>query len=444
MIPLFHELASVSNSRLRFIMSSFSFFRYCQKAVLLCLLLTLAVGCQPRVPGVFGKFGQTYRDHDGDGWFTKRANQKVVLILTSVTWPQALRDYRIHVDGIRFPLDEELKGIVTAEEISSYLNIPVATRAVGTWLLKAPEQRITWQSHIQVSTWGPDGVTEDALVSWSNRDEEITVHIPSPIGTFSLSFATAVSTFADPDPENQNGDRDGDGIHDWEEGELAEEGVGIGDPTARDILLVVGYTHSDWAMTPLTREMLLSRFRQRGINLYIALEESDTMPMVIPGLMTHTGESLPRDHALSLDHVRTMRADYIHGSAANYAHLLVLAEGLSSEAWGWAESPGRNLAVRSQPLILDPDTSLYQAKNIMHGLGHNFGLCHPAESDESCASGSIPVAERDPATSVMGIEMEDGADSIDQLLKELTRPLDYSWTQWKRIRLDRVRPPQLH
>ena len=72
-----------------------------------------------------------------DGWFTKRANQKVVLILTSVTWPQALRDYRIHVDGIRFPLDEELKGIVTAEEISSYLSIPVATRAVGTWLLKS-------------------------------------------------------------------------------------------------------------------------------------------------------------------------------------------------------------------------------------------------------------------------------------------------------------------
>ncbi|MCP3677947.1 MAG: hypothetical protein GY721_10280, partial [Deltaproteobacteria bacterium] len=128
--------------------------------------------------GLFGKFGLTYRDHDGDGWFTKRANQKVVLILTSVTWPQTRRDYRIHVDGVRFPLDEKFKGIVTAEEISSYLIIPVSTRAVGTWLLKMPEQRITWQSHIQVSTWGPDAVTADAWVSWSNRDEEVTVDIP--------------------------------------------------------------------------------------------------------------------------------------------------------------------------------------------------------------------------------------------------------------------------
>ncbi|MFQ5586084.1 MAG: hypothetical protein ACE5GF_04590 [Thermodesulfobacteriota bacterium] len=425
-------------------MSSFSFFRYCKRTVLLCLLLTLTFGCQPRAPGLFGKIGQRYRDHDGDGWFTKAANQRVVLTLASVTWPQTRRGYRIHVDGIRFPLDEELKSIVTAEEISSELNIPVATRTVGTWLLKAPEQRITWRSHLRVSAWGPEGVTADAWVFWSNREEEITVYIPSPIGTFSLSFTTAVSTFADPDPENRDGDRDGDGILDWEEGELAEEGVGIGDPTARDILLVVGYTHSDWAMTPLTRDLLLSRFRQRGFNLSIAYEESEKLPMVAPGLMTHTGEPLPRGHALTLDHVRAMRREYIHGSAANYAHLLVLAEKLSQEAWGWAERPGRNLAVRSRPLILDPDTSLYQAKNIMHELGHNFGLCHPAESDESCASGPIPVAERNSAMSVMGIEMENGTDSIDRLLKELTRPLDYSRAQWERVRLDRVRPPQPH
>jgi hypothetical protein len=122
--------------------------------------------------------------------------------------------------------------------------------------------------------------------------------------------------------------------------------------------------------------------------------------------------------------------------------LVVLAAYVSPNAktgYGWAELPGATLVVRSHLPLLGPDFHQYQAKTIMHELGHNLGLCHPTQSDARCLTGPIPEAERDPAKSVMGTPRTDRGNPLAVLKNAWARPLDYSPAQWKHVRLDWVR-----
>jgi hypothetical protein len=86
----------------------------------------------------------------------------------------------------------------------------------------------------------------------------------------------------------------------------------------------------------------------------------------------------------------------------------------------------------------------YQAKDVMHELGHNFGLCHPNTSDGNCPSGPIPLAERNGAASCMGSPTDDGGlftpgplgipvPNFTAITNAFSRPLDYSPTQWINI-----------
>ena len=87
-----------------------------------------------------------------------------------------------------------------------------------------------------------------------------------------------------------------------------------------------------------------------------------------------------------------------------------------------------------------PDIKDYQAGVLMHELGHNLALCHPQEP--ACQSGVLPPAEQNPGSTIMGTPAEN--PPIDAwgvplnplvLINALSRPLDYSPTQWANMRL---------
>ncbi|NLE38738.1 MAG: hypothetical protein GX621_12005 [Pirellulaceae bacterium] len=396
---------------------------------------------------LFGPLGATSAadgdgDGDGDGWYTAKKNQRVTLTLVGLTANRPGR-YHVAIEGVRFPHSEaELLGVVAAQpETTHRLDHAVARRAVGTWMKQRPDRRLAWQTKLTLTRTG--GPSADEAIAWSNRAEDRSVTVAlSADEHVRLDFCVTVELFADPDPKNRHGDADRDGILDGEEAFYARVGLGLGDPGRPDLILVAGHTHDDWRMTELTKTLLRTRFHQRGIHLHLATNDEESLELCKPGLMTLDGAALPVDHALSLKEARRIRDATFARSLASHGHLVVLSSRVSPNSatgWGWAELPGAVLVVRSHLPMLGPDFHQYQAKTILHELGHNLGLCHPEESDEKCISGAIPASERDAGKTVMGTPRADRGDPMAVLKNAWARPLDFSPTQWKNVRLDWVR-----
>lgn len=384
-------------------------------------------------------------DADRDGWYDGKRNQRVTLTLAGLT-SNKQGDYDVAVDGVRFPhTPKNLQAVVhTQPETTLASDYDVASRAIGTWQRRAKDGQQAWDTEVTVTRSGTPAATGNKTIAWGNRPADQSVTIPLGNGEqVRLDFRTSVERFKDPDPRNRDGDADRDGIFDWEEAQYARQGVGLGDPGRRDLVLVVGHTHVDWRLTELARRVLRTRFHQRGINLYVVTNKKEGLGLATPGLMRLRGKTLPRDHAITLEEARRMRKAHLKGPMLHHAHLVVLAARVSSNppgAWGFAELPGNTLVVRSHLPLVGPDFHQYQAKTLMHELGHNLGLCHPTQSDKRCPSGPIPKSERDPGLSVMGTPRTDRGNPMAVVRNAWARPLDYSPTQWKNARLDWVRP----
>jgi hypothetical protein len=322
-------------------------------------------------------------------------------------------------------------------------DIVVASQHVGTWLLDAPDQLVTFRTTVLVrSTVGATTDEVSRTVEYQNRDDVVDVVFPRGAGNDVVArFRVEVTRFADPTPDSADGDADRDGITDREEAALAARGQGSGDPGARDLVMLVGYTHEDWALTRLSQELLATRFRDRGIRLRIVTAREDPLGVGFGQRVTIAGAVLPRAHPITIDEARDIRETHVLGLARNYVHFLVLAERLENGFWGQADHPGRVLIAQSHFPVLGPDVHQYQAKDVMHELGHNLGLCHPTESapSDDCPTGSIPVAERSGAASVMGTPAEE-ANFIGVIASALARPIDYSPGQWDNADLTLVRP----
>ncbi|MBN1589582.1 MAG: hypothetical protein JW888_08715 [Pirellulales bacterium] len=407
----------------------------------LLLVMVAAIGFH----GVQDAAWAASRDTDGDGWFDAKKNQRVTLTLVGLTSNKG-GDYRVVVDNVCFPHTEKnLQAVVHAEPATTRpLDFAVARRALGARLSRVGHRLPTWQTKVALAGSDTSVGTGATVVTWSSKtgQSQATVAV-GPDEEVKLDFRTSVELFADPSPNDRNGDADRDGILDWEESFYASQGIDLGDPTRRDLVLVVGHTHAAWKMTDQTRRLLRTRFFQQGINLHIMADPDESMNVCRPGLMKLKEKPLPRDHALSLKEARQMRETYLSKPMLRHAHLVVLSANVSpnpATAWGYADLPGSTLVVRSHLPLLGPDFHQYQAKTLMHELGHNLGLCHPEQSGPRCISGPIPVAERHPGLTVMGTPRADRGNPLGVLKHAWSRPLDYSPTQWKNARLDWVRP----
>jgi hypothetical protein len=265
-----------------------------------------------------------------------------------------------------------------------------------------------------------------------------------------LTFKTTVTVFRDPDDNNEPNplglgpqgafaDNDHDGIRDREEALLAAYGAPVGDPTRRDLLLAVAHTDPVWALTPMSRRLLMSRFREHGIDLYIASEGNNAITMLIPGHAISGGAYTASSfHPTIANVTNTICFNHVIGFMTNITHFVLLAEEIVGADWGLSSGvPGRNLMIRSHlPTGLGADVNGYQVKCLMHELGHNLGLCHPTLTCPS--SGTLPVAERDPALTSMGSPAE-ASTPADMIADALLRPLDYTPTQWINLMLPSVR-----
>jgi hypothetical protein len=385
-------------------------------------------------------------DADGDGWYTAEKNQRITLTLVGLT-PSKAGDYHVTVEDLWCPHAEgnlQAKWHARADTTLP-MEETVSTRTIGAWLAEGKNHGvIAWKTRVTVGRSSKTGVSSSTTVAWSNRsyDQSATVVLASD-ERVRLDFCTRVERFKDPDPANRNGDADRDGLLDWEEAEYARRGVTLGDPKRADLILVVGYTHADWRMTDLTRTLLRTRFHQRGINLYIAAAEEESLGLCRPGLMTLDGKALPRDRIITLPEARRMRSACLGAPISSDAHLVVLGASVApilGMGWGYADLPGGTLVVRSHLPVLGPDFHEYQAKTLMHELGHNLGLYHPSERGAGCPSGAVPESERSSAKTVMGTPRSDRGDPVAAIENAWARPLDYSPTQWKNARLDWVRP----
>ena len=257
-----------------------------------------------------------------------------------------------------------------------------------------------------------------------------------------LRLRTRVTPLSDPALNDPLADPDQDGISNEAEARLAQHGRNIGDPSRREAVLVVTYTHPKWALSPRSKDLLTTVFREHGIWLHV-LTEPGEMQGFHPGpLRMHTQNHRKRRKA-QIEHILAMEKARLHIQRryTGFAYFLVLARKAGSDGdfgyFGISSFENRNLVVRSQlKLGLGKNWFGYQAKTVMHEFGHNLGLCHPSQSDENCLSGPLPAEERDPGKTVMGTPAEDRGRPFRALKHALQRPLDYSPAQWKNIRLN--------
>ena len=365
-------------------------------------------------------------DSDNDGWYDRNRNQRIQLFIERIenntgssfnNRPAIAIDDRIIVQsGTLFSGSEA-----------------VASRSIGAWGM--PERTDTFSAELRIA---PDNIhtAQRHRFTFSNTDSAFSVSH----NDYEVHFRMERTLFSDPSPQDPDGDSDADGLTDTEEARINSPRRSVGHPREKDILLIVGYTHPDWNITRLSKDLLTTVFfNRRRINLCI-LTENDPVLNVDPGQVEINAEVPNRDHSLSFAELGEIRPQLISGQNGNLFHVVVLAETLNDGAWGRGDAgrPARNLICRSHLPFLGPDVLQYQAKTIMHELGHNLGLCHPSESNGDCPTGAIPASERNGGLSAMGTPAE-AAGPVEVMVEALTRPLDYTPGQWQNARLDRLK-----
>lgn len=356
-------------------------------------------------------------DDDGDGWYGEAVNQRVTLMVTGVSAgplaPAVIVDDRIVFEA----------GLATPA------TTPVQTRTLGAWANDPAEGAVTFASVLRV-----DGVVQ--TVEWRNEDSDFDV----TVGLRTVSLRTRIERFADPNPNDAGADADADAIPEAAEAQLAEAAGGrVGDPAARDLVVAVAFVHPTHVLSDRARQAVSTVFRNRDINLLFV---DGTYPVAgfSPGQFLFEGTKLAAPNAAPyLSDTTPERGAHIPAWADGFARFLVMAnraarfDGNGDEEllYGLANLPGHNLIVGSALGPLGADGLDYQAKTVMHELGHNLGLCHPLDTRAICPV--LPAADQDPAVSVMGSPVE-APNLLLQATQALARPLDYTEAQWQALK----------
>jgi hypothetical protein len=395
-----------------------TFFVFC--ALFLVIFLSSCTKDNPLIAA--------FKDNDGDGWYDENRNQNIQLFIDRVDNHSG----SAFNDRPAIAIDDK---IIALSNHSFDPNIPATTRTIGNW--GAPERPDGLGADLRV-TGGDVFTAERTIVRFQNVNAAFTVDHNG----FTVHFRTVVSLFPDLSPNNANGDADSDGLTDTDEAKINSAKRSEGSPLEKDILLVVGFTHPDWRLTPRSKDLLTTAFfNEKRINLTIYTEaDTDSARDITPGIITINGSTPERGHRLSLEEGSRVRPQLVNDKFRHIFHVLVLAAKLEDDHWGQSEAsrPANSLVCRSHLPLLGPDFLDYQAKDIMHELGHNLGLCHPTESDSTCVTGSIPTSERNGGQSAMGTPAE-SAGPVEQMTEALTRPLNYTLGQWQNIDLTLIR-----
>ena len=398
-------------------------------SILLLPLFALLVAASQDGCEKWRKIANKVKDSDSDGWMDENTNQKIDLRIDGLNFGSGTVPFSLVVDD-RILVD---KGT----------NLPTSTiastRYAGQWHVG---NLLTYTARVKIFT---DGNTETATVrnfTFHNRDSAYQTSFTLGTTTVAVSYRSAVTPFADPSPLDANADSDNDGIRDHEEAELARGNFRIGDPNTRDIAVCIGTTAPKWALTKRSIERITTVFLNRGLNLLLA-DESTDLPGLMPGQVSireanGTLSIPPESRGVALSSVGDIRTRHVSAALDPFTHMLVAADHCIGFDFGIAGKPGRNVVIRSHFYLLGPDPLgfEYQALVAMHELGHNFGLCHPNESDDTCTTGAIPVSERNGASSCMGSPADDGGlfngpiPNTTAISNAFNRPLDYSPTQW--------------
>lgn len=407
--------------------------------VALALLLALA-GCNG-CPDVAARFA----DADADGWFDGNLNRATVLTLNTISFSHNSQGrYRVLVDGIRFPNGPAIpiddlnpdNWIAVAPTDTATLNVGVATRlqARNKYNGSLDPGRSRYTTTVQVQQLTGSGITDFGTVSLNYTSDGGETLTPTFGGggfaSITVTLTTASTDFPDPNPASATADSDGDGIVESDEAVLVSSFGGIGDPRPgmRDLVLIAGFTEPQLTIDPFTVELLKTRFFTRAINLHV---DNGTLngQAGIGGLMNLGGVPVVPGTRISLAQATSMRNAL--PATRRFAHVVVLAAGISA-GFGIASGiPGSELAMDAQLEPLSPNFFNYQAGVLMHELGHLLALCHPTLHDgTSCAA--IPVVERDPGATAMGSPAENpgptGAPAA--AVNALRRPIDYTPGQW--------------
>jgi hypothetical protein len=399
------------------------------------LFLLFLIACDQEGCQKWQQVATKVKDTDGDGWMDEATNQKIDLFIEEISFGLAAGPFSLVVDDL----------ILVDNGPNAPANAVATSRYAGQWHVG---NLLSYSARVKIFT---NGDTETAVVRdfpFNNRDSSYQIAFNLG-GNQSVAFLyrTVVSTFADPSPNDAEADADADGITDREEAELARGNFRIGDPGKKDIVVCIGYTAPKWALKKRSVERIATVFLNRDFNILLADEASD-LPGLTPGQILFEGPGgnliTPAETAgVRIDEVGPIRPRHISAVFDPFTHMLAAAEKTNMENgdFGFANLPGRNLVIRSHFFQLGPEPFgfQYQAITAMHELGHNFGLCHPNQSDENCPSGAIPVAERNGASSCMGSPAADGGlfngiiPNMTAIMNAFNRPLDYSPTQWNNI-----------
>lgn len=395
-------------------------------------LLAFVVACnQDGCQGV-QDLAANIQDSDSDGWMDSTTNLQIDLFIDVI-------DLDIGANPLSLIVDDQILIDDADPEVPTGV---VTSRNAGQWHVG---NLLQYEAQIKIFISGDTEGAATRTLPFNNRDSVYQIAYNLGGDNVAMQYRTEVTSFADPSPADPNGDLDDDGITDGEEAFLAQSDARVGDPNKRDILICVAHTADQWKLMDRTIERITTVFIDNGFNILFADEETD-LSGLSPGQIlfedANGNLSVPAvNRAVSLSEVAPLRPRHISDTLDPFTHLLVVADNTPDAGFGVANLPGLNSVIRSHFFALGPyPLGLeYQAIDAMHELGHNFGLCHPNQSDTTCFSGAIPQSERNGASSSMGSPADDGGlfigilPNIPAITNAFSRPLDYSPTQWSNI-----------
>jgi hypothetical protein len=410
-------------------------------------LFTFLIGCDQQGCNKWKNVAGELQDTDGDGWLDSANNQKIDLTIESMDVPTGTT-----FSVVSLVVDDQIIMDKAPAPVTT-VPIPAGTiatsRYAGNWFIGNTQH---YKARVKVFTTGESDNSAVGLLPFVNKDTTYNTTLNINNRDITFRYSTRITRFRDPSPNDSTADFDRDSITDIEESRLALDDNRMGDPFRRDIIVVNAFTAPKWVITQRAIERITSVFLRRGFNFVMADETSDVRGLT-PGQVVFANAAgtlviPPENRAVALSELPGARTRHIAPLLNPFTHFIVAAEKLNSTigTFGVADFPGRNVVVMSHLPVLGPDPFglEYQAKDVMHELGHNFGLCHPGTSTATCLTGAIPLNERTGDASCMGSPADDGGffttgplgipvPNPTAITNAFSRPLDYSPTQWINI-----------